>query len=337
MDYASNWNYSWRIATSEFLVFVGISFVSVLKNNVLLPKKAVLKTVSNLYGVLTPLSNCLVGVFEEFGFFEIVKGATIDLAMAYLAFRRSLKMDLGGHVSDNVKSARALWLKLRGGVRLPDELVYEQKQDVHWQIVYDKNLLGPVAVECKAGFWRYSLDDAVVWGSRASIRESLVQSKVDVEQAAIFDQLSPDLGDDWEEGDWYLTRTVIPVPYVCLNEQQDLFRRNFESGLKNRPDGSQRWSGLLKVVEDWCLLYAILDRLECEAVYMRSKTGEQADTVDGLQNTKEDPELEIGSVRLTFRCWRKQLVHWGMTQRRQLQTWCRLQKVMPRVLWIRPS
>lgn len=48
---ASDWNHMWRIETSEFLVFVGISLVVARTNNVLLYKTAYLR-------IFTPVTAC---------------------------------------------------------------------------------------------------------------------------------------------------------------------------------------------------------------------------------------------------------------------------------------
>lgn len=62
-----------RIANSEFLVFVGVLFVAVERNNLLLCKMADLGSLLSRYGVLTPVSDCLVCLHEKSGLYEIVR------------------------------------------------------------------------------------------------------------------------------------------------------------------------------------------------------------------------------------------------------------------------
>lgn len=85
-------NRIWWIVTSESLVLVGISFVPVARDNELLSKTANLKIFSNLYGVLILLRECLIGLFEQFGSYMIVRGTTLDPVLAYLSFRRILEV-----------------------------------------------------------------------------------------------------------------------------------------------------------------------------------------------------------------------------------------------------
>lgn len=88
---ASDCNCIWGITTSEFLVFVSISFVAVAKDKVLWSKKASPSILSKCYGVLTALKGRLVGLLEEFPeescFYEIVRGMTFDPVFPYFAFR----------------------------------------------------------------------------------------------------------------------------------------------------------------------------------------------------------------------------------------------------------
>lgn len=48
---------------------------------------------SNPYGVLTPLRNCLVGLPEEFSFYDIIWDTKFDPVLAYLEHQRSLEVD----------------------------------------------------------------------------------------------------------------------------------------------------------------------------------------------------------------------------------------------------
>lgn len=94
--FAFDCNYLRRVATSEFLVFVGSSFVAVPTDSPLLSKTADPRLLSNPYGELTPFENCIAGILEQFDFYEIVHCTALDPVFAYLAFRWQLGVNLKG-------------------------------------------------------------------------------------------------------------------------------------------------------------------------------------------------------------------------------------------------
>lgn len=60
-------------------------------------------------------------------------------------------------------------------------------------------------------------------------------------------------------------------------------------------------TSLLKLVEDGFSTYDVKDWLEYEAVDMRSKIGEQAETIAGLRHMREELKCDIGNVCLRLK------------------------------------
>lgn len=233
------------------------------------------------YGLLSLWRNFVVGLLEEFSFYEKVRGRTFDPVLAYLALRRLLEMDwerMCPAIKDPFVHCDWTTGEAFGLLR---QLVPQLERDAGVQIVYNEHRVTIVAVKYSAGIWLYTRDDAKAWALRASGHDNHVPSQFDVEHAAVIDKLAGDRGENRNEGDCDLLRADRLVADVIWNEQQFQFRHILELGLRIKVTfrGNVMGFRLLKLVGDGFRTHAIRDRLALDAFNMRSKIVQQAEKI----------------------------------------------------------